>query len=66
MKNTPQDELQRRIKALQRGMESEAIDGALIVQNADLFYFTGTVQQAYLFIPSAGDPLFLCARMRSG
>lgn len=58
MKKIPKAELHRRIKALQRGMESEAVDGALIVQNADLFYFTGTVQQAYLFIPSAGDPLF--------
>jgi len=58
MKKTPKDELHSRIKALQRGMASEAIDGALIVQNVDLFYFTGTVQQAYLFIPSAGDPIF--------
>ncbi|NTW18006.1 MAG: aminopeptidase P family protein, partial [Syntrophaceae bacterium] len=58
MKKTPKDELQNRIKALQRGMESDSIDGVLIVQNADLFYFAGTVQQAYLFIPSAGAPLF--------
>jgi Xaa-Pro dipeptidase len=58
MKKTPKDELQYRIKTLQRGMESESIDGVLIVQNADLFYFAGTVQQAYLFIPSAGAPLF--------
>ena len=58
MKKTPKEELYRRIKALQRRMESEETDGALIVQNADLFYFTGTVPQAYLFIPRSGEPLF--------
>jgi len=41
MKKTPKEELSRRIRGLQRRMESGEIDGALIVQNADLFYFTG-------------------------
>jgi len=59
MEKTPKEELYRRVHALQTRMESANIDGALIVQNADLFYFTGTVQQAYLFIPSAGEPIFL-------
>ena len=59
MKKTPKEELSRRIRALQRGMESGDIDGALIVQNADLFYFTGTVPQGYLFVPPLGEPLFL-------
>ena len=59
MKKTPKEELSRRIRALQRSMESGEIDGALIVQNADLFYFTGTVPQGYLFVPPLGEPLFL-------
>ncbi len=58
-KKTPKEELSRRIRALQRSMESGDIDGALIVQNADLFYFTGTVPQGYLFVPPLGEPLFL-------
>ncbi len=58
MKKTPKEELYRRVKALQGRMVAEGIDGALIVQNADLFYFTGTVQQAYLFVPPGGEPLF--------
>ncbi|MGA3206240.1 MAG: Xaa-Pro peptidase family protein [Syntrophales bacterium] len=62
MKKTPKDELNRRIRALQRRMESGETDGALIVQNADLFYFTGTVPQGYLFIPPSGDPLFFVRR----
>ena len=62
MKKTPKDELNRRIRALQRRMESGETDGALIVQNADLFYFTGTVPQGYLFIPLSGGPLFFVRR----
>ena len=62
MKKTPKEELNRRIRALQRRMESGEIDGALIVQNADLFYFTGTVPQGYLFIPPSGEPLFFVRR----
>jgi len=62
MKKTPKVELNRRISALQRRMESGEIDGALIVQNADLFYFTGTVPQGYLFIPPSGEPLFFVRR----
>jgi len=59
MKKTPKEELYRRIQALQKRMESVNIDGALIVQNTDLFYFTGTIQQAYLFTPVSGEPVFL-------
>ncbi len=59
MKKTPKEELYLRVQALQSRIESANMDGALIVQNTDLFYFTGTVQQAYLFIPSAGEPVFL-------
>ena len=63
MKKTPRDELYGRIKALQRRMERGEIDGALIVQNADLFYFTGSVPQGYLFIPSSGEPILLVRRI---
>jgi Xaa-Pro aminopeptidase len=62
MKKTPKEELNRRIRALQKRMESGDIDGALIVQNADLFYFTGTVPQGYLFIPPSGEALFFVRR----
>ncbi len=57
MNKTPREELDRRIKALQSRLEEAKIDGALIVQNADLFYFTGTVPQGWLFIPSDGHPI---------
>ena len=62
MKKTPKEELDRRIRALQGRMESGDVNGALIVQNADLFYFTGTVPQGWLFIPPSGEPLFFVRR----
>ena len=57
MNKTPKEELERRIKALQARLAEAKIDGALIVQNADLFYFTGTVPQGWLFVPFDGHPI---------
>lgn len=56
---TPQDELHERIQRLQKLMRAGNIEGALIVQRADLFYFSGTAQNAHLFIPAEGEPLLL-------
>jgi len=57
MQKTPKEELDRRIKALQARLSAAKIDGALIAQNADLFYFTGTVPQGWLFVPADGHPI---------
>jgi len=57
MRRTPKEELANRIRALQKRMASESIDAALIVQNADLLYFAGTVQQSFFFVPVSGEPL---------
>jgi Xaa-Pro aminopeptidase len=35
------------------------LDGALILQKADLYYFASTVQQSNLYIPAEGSPLLL-------
>jgi len=40
-------------------MRRHDIDGAVIVQNADLFYFAGTIQRSHLFVPAEGKPLLL-------
>ncbi len=53
---TPQDELLNRIKKLQEIMQKDGIGGALLVQRADLFYFSGTGQDAHLFVPAEGKP----------
>ncbi|MGI6329216.1 MAG: aminopeptidase P family N-terminal domain-containing protein [Dethiobacteria bacterium] len=59
MRYTPKSEVVRRIAKLQEGMRQNGIEGAIIVQNADLFYFTGTIQNSHLFIPSEGQPLLM-------
>jgi len=52
-------ELSRRINGLQTKMAANDIEGALIVQNSDLFYFAGTAQQAHLYIPADGPPILM-------
>lgn len=57
-KRTPADEIDARIHKLKEHIEKAAMQGAFILQRSDLFYFTGTVQDAYLFVPLEGDPIF--------
>jgi len=59
VRGIPKDELDKRIKTLQGLLQKKEIDGALIMQNADLYYFTGTIQRSYLFIPSQGEPILM-------
>jgi Xaa-Pro aminopeptidase len=55
---TPAEEIKTRTTKLQDKMREKGIDLALILQNADLFYFTGTLQRGYLCIPQNGEPVF--------
>ncbi len=57
--NTPKSELDHRIAKLQDYLIKNNIDGALIVQRVDLFYFSGTIQQANLYIPADGDSILI-------
>lgn len=58
---TPRDEVERRLARLQETLTARGLDAAVIVQNADLFYFSGTVQQSFLYVPVDG-PSTLFAR----
>jgi len=40
-------------------LREKDLDGAVIMQNADLFYFAGTTQRSHLFIPAEGDPALM-------
>lgn len=51
-----------RVRRLQEKMLERRIDGVLIKQNADLFYFSGTTQDAYLFIPLRDRPILMVRR----
>ena len=57
--NTPKSELNRRISSLKNHLIEHNMDAALILQNIDLFYFTGTIQKANLYVPSEGDPILM-------
>ena len=59
MRYTPKSELEQRAQKLQEIMQKQGLDGAIIVQNADLFYFAGTAQQSHLFIPACGKPVLM-------
>ncbi len=57
--STPPSEIETRINHLKQRLVKAGIDAALILQNSDLFYFTGTIQQAHLFVPVDGEPLLM-------
>jgi Xaa-Pro aminopeptidase len=50
----PSSEITRRISSLQRSLRDEGIDAALVLEAADLYYLTGTVQDAHLVVPAEG------------
>ena len=72
MRITPTSELEYRFRKLQRYLSEEGLDAVIIIQNADLFYFTGTVQSGNLYVPQEGEPIYMVrkdfsrARMESG
>ncbi|HWR38796.1 MAG TPA: Xaa-Pro peptidase family protein, partial [Patescibacteria group bacterium] len=59
MNLTPPSELESRARRLQQLLAAQQLEGALILLNSDLFYFTGTVQNSVLFIPTAGTPVLM-------
>jgi Xaa-Pro aminopeptidase len=62
MRNTPKSELNGRVAKFQALLKENRVDGALIVQNTDLFYFAGTIQQSHLYIPNEGLPILMTRR----
>ena len=60
--NTPRAEIGARIAALQSVLANRGLDAALILQKTDLFYFGGTIQQASLYVPAAGEPILMVNR----
>ena len=55
----PRSELDARLALFQQALGEAGIDAALIMQHADLFYFSGAVNRAILYVPVAGEPLLL-------
>jgi Xaa-Pro aminopeptidase len=57
----PAEEIERRKARIQKELQMNGIGGLFIVQRVDLFYFSGTAQNGFLYMPAEGDPL-LCIR----
>ena len=58
----PKTEIEQRINRIQIELQEEEIDGLFIVQRVDLFYFSGTAQDGFLYIPAEGNPLLFVKR----
>jgi len=58
----PAGEIERRLAAFRETLRDGGIDVAVVVQNADLYYLTGTVQQSHLVVPADGEPVLLTRR----
>ncbi len=72
MRITPLSELTERSRNLQQQLCEQQIDAAILVQNSDLFYFTGSIQRGLYYLPAEGEPIYFVsrdqgrARMESG
>jgi Xaa-Pro dipeptidase len=52
-------ETKERISRFQQVLGQHGVDGALIVQRTDLYYLSGTDQDAHLWVPASGRPLLM-------
>jgi Xaa-Pro dipeptidase len=55
----PSGEISARIHGFQDRLKNQGLDGALVIQKADLFYFTGTTQTGWLYVSCDKDPVFM-------
>jgi Xaa-Pro aminopeptidase len=55
----PAGEIDNRRKKIQSILQKNNVEGLFIVQKVDLFYFSGTAQNGYLYIPAEGEPLLM-------
>ncbi len=56
---TPKEEISQRIETLKKRLAAEGLDGALFNYSVDVYYFTGTRQNAVVWIPIDGAPVLL-------
>jgi Xaa-Pro dipeptidase len=55
---TPKEEITRRIRGLRSALAAAGIDFAVIMQNVDMYYFTGTIQKGVLVVSVDREPIF--------
>ncbi|MDD2735279.1 MAG: Xaa-Pro peptidase family protein [Desulfuromonadaceae bacterium] len=59
------DEVQSRISRMQTLLCDKNIDGALFIFPIDVYYFSGTRQNATLWIPASGEPVLMVRKSLS-
>ena len=58
----PGQEIFQRVARLQQRLQAGPVDGALILDPVNMYYYTGTMQQGVVFVPAEGEPVFLVRR----
>lgn len=58
----PAGEISQRVSRLQHMLQEKSVDGALILDSLNMYYYTGTIQQGVVFVPTEGEPVFLVRR----
>jgi len=59
---TPREEILSRLEKLREKIREANLDAAVVIQNADLFYFTGSIQQGLLVVPADEEPVYFVRR----
>ncbi len=58
----PAPEIFTRLIRLQQRLLDQMLDGALILDQVNMYYYTGSMQQGVVFVPAVGAPVFLVRR----
>lgn len=62
MRLTPPAEIAARLEHLDRALAAAGLQGAILLQQADLFYLTGTIQEGALVVGAGQAPRYLVRR----
>ncbi len=58
-RSVTEEEISKRLNRFQNKLTAHEVDGAIIVQKTDLYYLSGTDQDAHLWVPASGRPLLM-------
>lgn len=59
---TPETEISRRIQTLKKKMAQTRVDGVFLTHRPDYYYFSGSAQDAWLYVTLAHEPLLFVKR----
>lgn len=62
MANFSLDDISKRVSALQDALQSQQLDLAILSENSDIYYYSGSLQPLYLLIPAIGEPVTLARK----